>query len=279
MFLSSKGDTNKKKQREAEEEEAKEEFHQSIQNNYKLRHPHLLDLNNWELDEDLVRACGPQGSEDERIKLMTPCLNSMLAPLDNLFTFKMLSDKTCKEIIEEVEHFESWCKSYHLAPERPNTMNNYGAILDNFGFKKPLDDLMINIINPLASVFYPRVGTLDNHHGFIVEYQIGKDTKLDFHVDDSEVTLNLCLGKQFLNGELYFGGVRCHLHQQTDPKQGEDVYVSHQPGIGLLHLGKHRHAARKISSGHRINLILWCRSSSFRNKQTQSCPDWCQYKS
>jgi hypothetical protein len=31
------------------------------------------------------------------------------------------------------------------------------------------------------------------HHGFVVSYEMGKDVSLGFHVDDAEVTLNLCL--------------------------------------------------------------------------------------
>lgn len=37
-----------------------------------------------------------------------------------------------------------------------------------------------------------------------------------FHVDDSEVTLNVCLGKQFIGGELFFRGVRCEKHVNSD---------------------------------------------------------------
>lgn len=37
-----------------------------------------------------------------------------------------------------------------------------------------------------------------------------------FHVDDSEVTLNVCLGKQFSGGELFFRGVRCEKHVNTE---------------------------------------------------------------
>lgn len=37
-----------------------------------------------------------------------------------------------------------------------------------------------------------------------------------FHVDDSEVTLNVCLGKQFSGGELFFRGVRCDKHVNTE---------------------------------------------------------------
>lgn len=39
---------------------------------------------------------------------------------------------------------------------------------------------------------------------------------LGFHVDDSEVTLNVCLGKQFSGGELFFRGVRCERHVNTE---------------------------------------------------------------
>nr|CAB3502337.1 unnamed protein product [Digitaria exilis] len=37
-----------------------------------------------------------------------------------------------------------------------------------------------------------------------------------FHVDDSEVTLNVCLGKQFSGGELYFRGIRCENHVNSE---------------------------------------------------------------
>lgn len=44
-----------------------------------------------------------------------------------------------------------------------------------------------------------------------------------FHVDDSEVTLNVCLGKQFSGGELFFRGTRCDKHVNTG-SQSEVCY-------------------------------------------------------
>lgn len=41
---------------------------------------------------------------------------------------------------------------------------------------------------------------------------LNKFVLLGFHVDDSEVTLNVCLGKHFSGGELFFRGVRCDKH-------------------------------------------------------------------
>lgn len=39
-------------------------------------------------------------------------------------------------------------------------------------------------------------------------------------MDDSEVTLNVCLGKQFSGGTLFFRGVRCdeHVHSESQPE-------------------------------------------------------------
>ena len=49
--------------------------------------------------------------------------------------------------------------------------------------------LMKKYIQPYASFLYPVLGQLlDSHHGFVVEYQVGKDINLAFHVDDSEVS-------------------------------------------------------------------------------------------
>lgn len=95
---------------------------------------------------------------------------------------------------------------------RPNTMNKYGAVLDDFGLETMLDKLMDDFIRPISRgntfegiapwklfsckmqeplffscfcfwycvVFFPEVGgaTLDSHHGFVVEYGIDRDVEL-----------------------------------------------------------------------------------------------------
>lgn len=128
-------------------------------------------------------------------------------------------------------------------------MNNYGAILDDFGFTECMARLVAECMNPISAALFPHIGNrLDSHHAFVVDYEVsearqraggrsrsdlvrmvwcvvswrvlavkmGKDTKLDFHVDDSEVTLNLCLGRNFKGGDLFFGGVRCRHHTVRD---------------------------------------------------------------
>ena len=46
-----------------------------------------------------------------------------------------------------------------------------------------------------------------------------------FHVDDSEVTLNVCLGKQFSGGELYFRGIRCENHVNSETQHEVTPYL------------------------------------------------------
>jgi len=197
------------------------------------------------------------------------------------FCFSLLSEDFCHKLLNEMEHFEEFADEHDLNIQRPNSMNNYGAILEDFGFSDTMVGLVKKLMNPLSKICYPHIGsTLDSQHGFIVSYEIGKDTKLDFHVDDSEVTLNLSLGKIFEGGGLEFGGIRCENHQQLRPKNEDEFTYNHTPGTAILHLGKHRHLATPIISGERHNLILWCRSSTIRKSENvHQCQPWCgEYK-
>lgn len=52
---------------------------------------------------------------------------------------------------------------------------------------------MLKYVQPFATILYPILGQhLDCHHGFVVEYELGKDINLGFHVDDSEVETQTC---------------------------------------------------------------------------------------
>ena len=46
---------------------------------------------------------------------------------------------------------------------------------------------------------------------------------------------------------------------------------THRRGRGLLHRGRHKHQAQAITSGKRVNLIIWMRSSSVRNTLCPMC--------
>ncbi|VAH76722.1 unnamed protein product [Triticum turgidum subsp. durum] len=203
----------------------------------------------------------------------------MTEPIAGVFSFAMLQPNFCDMLLEEVENFEKWVHAMKFKIMRPNTMNKYGAVLDDFGLEAMLNQFMEEFIAPISKVFYPEVGggTLDSHHAFVVEYGKDRDVELGFHVDDSEVTLNVCLGKQFSGGELYFRGIRCENHVNSETQHEEMYDYSHVPGRAVLHRGRHRHGARPTSSGLRMNLLLWCRSSVFREmkKYQMGFSSWC----
>jgi hypothetical protein len=231
-----------------------------LQERYTPLHPHLFTLREEMFAPALVRAVRSGRPE---------VLRSLCAEVrPGIYVFDMLQPRFRTDLLEELAFFERWCAENEMPLLRPNTMNNYGAVLDTFGFQEMLQQLMLQYVAPLASLFYRDVGgdSLDSHHGFVVEYKPGKDEKLDFHVDASDVTLNVCLGKQFTGGGLYFRGVRCGVCQQTPPLPQEDFQIVHVPGRAILHRGRHRHGAHPITGGERYNLILWCNSSRYNGR-------------
>ncbi|XP_026663516.2 2-oxoglutarate and iron-dependent oxygenase domain-containing protein CP2-like isoform X3 [Phoenix dactylifera] len=232
------------------------EYRQKIMSAYQPLHKELYNVHPTTFFvPSFVKAINENTEESFR--------NIMSEPSPKVYTFAMLQPTFCELLLDEVENFERWVDAVKFKIMRPNTMNKYGAVLDDFGLEAMLNKLMEEFICPISKVFFPEVGgsTLDSHHGFVVEYGKDKDVELGFHVDDSEVTLNICLGKQFSGGELFFRGVRCDKHVNSETQPEEIFDYSHVPGQAVLHRGRHRHGARATTSGHRINLLLWCRRS------------------
>eukprot|EP00966_Prymnesium_polylepis_P115024 2658568-Prymnesium_polylepis.1 len=50
--------------------------------------------------------------------------------------------RLARRAAQECEHFEAWCAASGVHVKRPNTMNNYGAILDDFGMGGMMDAVM-----------------------------------------------------------------------------------------------------------------------------------------
>jgi len=142
-------------------------------------------------------------------------------------------------------------------------MNNYGVILADVGFSDLISDLMEHYLSPFTKLYFSNHfgADLDYFHCFSVRYKIGEDLNLALHVDDSEVTFNVCLGKEFKGGLLNFYG-----EKGTPSDKKEQFAYEHHIGTGILHSGLHWHEAEKITEGERDNLILWCRSSKAEKK-------------
>ena len=82
------------------------------------------------------------------------------------------------------------------------------------------------------------------------------------HVDDSEVTLNVNICDEFAGAGLSF----CGRLDSAAHRNFSQTY-EHRLGRAVIHAGRHRHGADAITAGERVNLIMWCTSSSFRMYQ------------
>jgi hypothetical protein len=176
---------------------------------------------------------------------------------EGVFSFPIFSPKFCKMLMDEVDNYAA----SGLPKKRPNSMNNYGLILNEIGMANFFTQFQRQYLQRVASLIFPIHGaSLDNHHSFIVQYKQGEDLGLDMHIDDADVTLNVCLGREFTGAGLTFCGSFGHsLHRK------KSLAYQHVVGRGILHLGTRRHGADDIATGERLNLIMWNRCHVFRS--------------
>jgi hypothetical protein len=179
-----------------------------------------------------------------------------------IFTFDLLSPSFCELLISELEQYES----SGMPSMRPNSMNNHGLVLNGpIGLERLMDSLQAAVVAPIAAALFGSEGqSLDHHHAFVVQYKPSEDKGLDMHTDACDVTLNVCLGRDFTGGGLTLCGLR---GGDAGPSGGERklrMVHSHRRGQAILHLGRQRHGADDIVTGERYNLILWNKSSGHR---------------
>mmetsp|Transcript_9731 Transcript_9731/g.27222 ORF Transcript_9731/g.27222 Transcript_9731/m.27222 type:complete len:455 (-) Transcript_9731:166-1530(-) len=177
-----------------------------------------------------------------------------------VYSFELFTPEFCTLLLEEVEHAQRTCRE---ELERPNGMNRYGIVLNQLGLEPIITSLQQEYILPLQRLLYPEEGAeADDHHCFIVRYKADEDVGLDMHEDDSDVTLNVCLGKEFEGATLSFCGLAC----DDDHRKLKHTY-QHRRGRAVIHVGRQRHGADNIASGERVNFILWSTSRRYRSSE------------
>ena len=252
----------------------RQEHRKHVKLHYTPLHSHVYTLKEDIFVPSFVEAIRASAS-DSLHKILTE-------ERPGIYSFEMLQSNFCNRFLEEIVSYKSWCEKENIDVQPPNSMNNYGVILDDLGFGPFLKELMTKYVTPLSGLLFKDVGgdSLDENHGFIVEYGMEKDTSLGFHTDDSEITLNVCLGKHFTGGTLYFEGLREHECLQTSSLQNVHLEIMHKIGRAILIQGQQMHGANDITSGERYNLIMWCKSSKFRQEHNvhAGCSDGCEWR-
>lgn len=157
--------------------------------------------------------------------------------------------------------------------------------LDTIGLGWVTDLLFRVFIQPVSLHLFARTeqlvdddvdsgpSTLDWRQGYIAgysadpkEYKGAQRHRLVPHTDDSEVTLNCCLGDEFKGGSVEFYGLR------GTPEEGQFVGRIHRPDVGtaVIHSGRNLHAVSNVLSGDRYSLIVWARS--WGHTRAKTCP-------
>mmetsp|Transcript_52896 Transcript_52896/g.105103 ORF Transcript_52896/g.105103 Transcript_52896/m.105103 type:complete len:579 (-) Transcript_52896:21-1757(-) len=226
------------------------------------KHPTLFSplqplCHEWFNDEFL--AASQKGTSEAWRSVLTEHLPG------EVYSMPLFSEAFCGMLLEEIFCFYA----SGLPARRPNSMNNYGIILSDIGLE-PFVNKLQHLLQPVGRFLFGFPGSSwDGHHCFIVRYREGEDLGLDMHTDDSDVTFNICLGLDFRGAGLQFCG------NIGDPKhRHHSLTYQHQKGRCVVHLGRKRHGADDISSGERLNLILWNHSSTYRKSKQYRSPDF-----
>jgi len=190
-------------------------------------------------------------------------------PLD-INGFRMFTSEFCERLIAALDRFNAFAAaSPHLTPPR-RSGSKYGVVLNSIGFRDMFDRILHDYIQPLARLAYPELRTapLETQHTFLVRYAVGLEVRQHTHADDSNLTVNICLGRDgFAGGRLFFYGLQGPdtPRPPTYPEPGIEpqplFWLQHKVHHGVFHLGRQYHGAEELTHGERVNLIMWCRQA------------------
>jgi len=191
--------------------------------------------------------------------------------MPGVFSFRCLRRAFCYELVEEIERRAGVRESTALA--------SYACMLSDLGFTEAIAKFHEVVMVPLAELFFPRqAGNCgSDHRAYIVKYASGEDLAVQRHMDMSDVTLNVNLGKTYTGGKTYFEkwgrvvnedsstGVKARTHNYESERVHE---VEHSLGQALFHAGTQVNGADRITGGEKWNFILW-RSYDVRKEWVQ----------
>jgi hypothetical protein len=171
---------------------------------------------------------------------------------------------------------------FHLIV-RPIARHLYqGTEIEGYNSKRNVNenDTSTSSLSSSSVTTKTNAAELDWRHGFIASYSANVTTpsqilssrrRLVPHTDDSEVTLNVCLGHIFSGGDVIFWGQRGDDDDGFDNDHDHDDAYSPQVGRAVIHAGRQFHEVTEVTSGDRFALIMWTRSWNGIRRTTCPC--------
>lgn len=220
------------------------------------------------LHDDFVRivdafsspGADPPPMDDAPVSIPDSIRDVLRTEMEGVYSFNVFDGAFVDMFNEEVGNFYAVSEERDIPVRRPNSMNNYGVILNEIGMRPMISAFQREYLWPVARHLFPiEASQFDGHHSFMVRYRAGEDLGLDMHTDDSDVTFNVCLGEVFTGATLSF----CGMFGAPGHRRHEHTY-RHEVGRAVLHLGNRRHGADDIETGRRSNLIVWNTNDAYR---------------
>eukprot|EP00656_Telonema_subtile_P000537 TRINITY_DN10246_c0_g1_i1.p1 TRINITY_DN10246_c0_g1~~TRINITY_DN10246_c0_g1_i1.p1 ORF type:complete len:349 (-),score=59.27 TRINITY_DN10246_c0_g1_i1:179-1225(-) len=209
-----------------------------------------------------------RGETPEAAASRNSILSLINEEMPGVYSFRCLRRAFCYELIEEIERRAGVGESTALA--------SYACIMSDLGFTEAIAKFHEVVMVPLAELFFPRQAGNNgsDHRAYVVKYASGDDTPLQRHMDMSDVTLNVNLGKTYTGGKTYFeqwgrqvtetdANTRTHNYDSARVHE-----VEHCLGQALFHAGTQVNGADRITGGEKWNMVLW-RSYDTRKEWVQ----------
>lgn len=246
-------------------------------------HKHLFDpevaaKGGWFVPELLEALASWRSSKDPK-DIDLAKLPDVKLEAPGVVSFNCLTHEFCDELLAEAKHYQE----SGFPQKAPNSMNNYGLVLNEVGLRFTFDALLRGFILGLGARLFGDDGvraeslndapletedwggsTLTSHHTFIVRYRPDEDRHLDMHVDECDVTFNFGLmdSSGFEGSDLAI----CGMFGSPEHRKHIHTY-KHVKGRCVVHSGKRRHGALNITAGERASLIMWTKSPAFRRTE------------
>mmetsp|Transcript_16147 Transcript_16147/g.33737 ORF Transcript_16147/g.33737 Transcript_16147/m.33737 type:complete len:484 (-) Transcript_16147:223-1674(-) len=200
----------------------------------------------------------------------------------DVYSFPLFSNKFCaiiRKTLRELYSLGGTAEFNHLE------LGRRPIDLDSIGLGWITDLIFQMFLQPISRHLFANTEKLSNsedesgplldwRQGYVAGYSVNPTStkgvtrhRLVPHADDSEITVNCCIGeKNFQGGNVEFYGLR------GTPEEGQLNGVVTRPDVGraLIHSGRHLHAVSDVTSGDRYALVVWSRSwGRFR---AETCP-------
>jgi len=181
--------------------------------------------------------------------------------ISNIFHFPYMDDEKCERLSSII--LKNQQESPHNGSMQKYTTDIYKVSPDII---HTIVDNLIPKINSLYDFDKKQEYYIYNSHGIIYKTNGSGEKKLNLHVDDSDITINITLNTDNLKGNILrfhgiteYGNIFCKKNferiQNTQIYSKTDILPI--KGDCIIHRGSHPHETLPIEDGMRIALIIW----------------------